>query len=94
MYALNSVRSILKFWCNEKILKMKFQSAWMMSELLKMALDSGLRGSSERVRREHKKFYFLRGPIIHMLSTGNAEAGFSRQLSAVRKCSLLLTGCA
>jgi hypothetical protein len=62
-----------------------------MTDMLKGALDGGLRGGFERVRRGRSGVLFFRGPIIHMSSTGNAEAGFSRQPSAVRKCSLLLT---
>ena len=33
-------------------------------------------------------FYFSCGPIIHMSSTGNAEAAFSRQPSAIRELFL------
>jgi hypothetical protein len=44
MYARNSARSILKFWCNEKILGMDCQLARVMADVLKGALDGELQG--------------------------------------------------
>ena len=43
MYALNFVRSILKFWCNENFQNEIFNYGWMRSELLKGLLDAGFR---------------------------------------------------
>jgi hypothetical protein len=44
MYARSGVRSILKFWCNEKFLGLKLQSAGMLADWLKGPVHSGLQG--------------------------------------------------
>jgi len=70
---------------------MNFQFAGMMADVLKGALDSGLWRCGFASEDQAQWFCFFCGPVIHMSSTGNAEAGLSGQPPAVRKCALLLT---